>query len=351
MKHLPVRLKIIIVVVLAAVGCNLPNDADDDIHVDDTSSIGSSASTDDDSSADSSDGTDTSGGCVEADTGTDMQPDTADTTDTQSDGAESDTAPDTAKADTETADSETADSETVAPDSNFVPPDTDLCPVDMVAVAPITDSSGKARFCIDRYEASRQDATTESHGNDDSIAMSVPNVLPWYVRPMTDTALSDFENACNAAGKFLCTAEQWAYSCSGPELTSYVYGDAFDVEVCNNVATYCDDYCEENGVAAEDCNTSISNCGYYCGDGSQSQTCFRVAPTGQFSRCTNDIGTYDINGNLWEIVTSETATSGYEIRGGAFNCASPSSRLQCTYAAGWTDLYAGFRCCKDIYPP
>jgi hypothetical protein len=35
------------------------------------------------------------------------------------------------------------------------------------------------------------------------------------------------------------------------------------------------------------------------------------------------------------------------VRGGAFNCASASIRLACTFNASWADLFAGFRCCHD----
>ena len=70
-------------------------------------------------------------------------------------------------------------------------------------------------------------------------------------------------------------------------------------------------------------------------------------PTGDFFACTNDYGTFDICGNVWEIVPSDTDLRGYEVRGGAFNCAGASARLQCTFNAGWTALYAGFRCCRD----
>jgi hypothetical protein len=359
----------IILIAIFFSGCNRSRNSNDNIHVDDT------GSSDDTTFSDTTEGTESGGGgCVEEDPSADTETETS--ADTNADSATvSDTASedsDTPSNTTDTADTDsvdtdsvietdtaTADTDTPEPDSNYVPPDTDLCPADMLVVAPITDSSGTARFCIDRYEASRADATANSQGSDDSIAMSTANVLPWYVRPMNDAALKEFKNACEAAGKYLCTAEEWEYSCSGPKNNAYVFeADPTDtdfdfadyVEICNNVATYCDDYCVENGVSEEDCNTYIGDCGYSCGDGSAGSICFHVAPTGQFRQCTNEIGTYDICGNVWEIVTSGATTAGYEIRGGAFNCASPNDRLKCTYTAGWTDLYAGFRCCKDIFP-
>ena len=224
-------------------------------------------------------------------------------------------------------------------------PDSDLdadsdgwaCPPDM---APIGLS------CIDIYEASRPDATDRFPGIDSSVAVSQPGVLPWYVRPMSAAALVEFEAACAAAGKRLCTPDEWAEACCGsgrtgcPSLSSYVYGDTFDREACNNVDTFCDDHCLERGI--DPCDTG-PDCGYR-------YYCFHLTPTGSFPDCTNDVGTFDINGNLWEAVPVPTTVDprGYQLRGGAFNCANARGRVNCGYNATWTDLYAGFRCCIDI---
>ncbi|MBN2192496.1 MAG: SUMF1/EgtB/PvdO family nonheme iron enzyme [Polyangiaceae bacterium] len=204
------------------------------------------------------------------------------------------------------------------------------CPADMVAV-------GNA-YCIDRYEASRPDATVTSQGTDGAIAVSRPGVLPWMVSMMTSSDLRAFQDACVAAGKHLCSKDEWFAACSGPDNLPFVYGDTFDPETCNCVDTFCDDYCTVQGIAS--CSTS-ENCGYAYG-------CFHEVPTGSFPGCTNDYGTFDINGNVWEIVSSDSDARGYEVRGGAFNCASPSQRVSCEFNAGWSELYAGFRCCKDL---
>jgi hypothetical protein len=206
-----------------------------------------------------------------------------------------------------------------------------VCPDDMVAVG--------AAFCVDRYEASRRDATDTDPGLDESLATSRPGVLPWMVRPMTAEQLATFQSACAAAGKRLCTADEWFATCTGPEETYYVYGSSFDNEVCNCVDTFCDDYCAENGIPPAQCSTG-DNCGY-------AYNCFRAVPTGEFADCTNEYGTLDINGNVWEIVLSASDSRGYEVRGGAFNCASALVRVSCSFNASWSDLYAGFRCCKD----
>lgn len=206
------------------------------------------------------------------------------------------------------------------------------CPNDMVLIG--------LAYCIDRYEASRADATAENSGRDNSIALSRPGVLPWMVNPMSSAHLSEFEAACAAAGKHLCAREEWFAACTGAEQTSYVYGNTFDRETCNCVDTFCDDYCVEHSIDATQCRTS-ADCGY-------TYNSYRAVPTAHFGGCTNAYGTYDINGNVWEIVESTADARGYEVRGGAFNCAGAAQRVNCSYNANWLELYAGFRCCKSL---
>jgi hypothetical protein len=201
------------------------------------------------------------------------------------------------------------------------------CPSDMVE---------SDEICIDKYEASRSDAKESNQGTATDKAFSKPGVLPWMVNPMNDSHFAEFKAACSAVGKRLCKDDEWISSCQGPDELTYSWGNTFDREICNNVDSFCDDHCEDNGIPLEECSTT-SNCGY-------AYSCFTKVPTGSFENCTNYAGAYDINGNVWEI--TELGDS-YLIRGGAFNCAGASDRLACTFSAGWTALYAGFRCCKD----
>ena len=213
----------------------------------------------------------------------------------------------------------------------------DACPQDMVLVPADPDLGIAADFCMDRYEASRPDATAEDMGADTSLATSRSGVLPWYVNPVSLDDLTVFEAACSAAGKRLCGKQEWFAACTGPEDLIYSFGDVFDLETCNCVDTFCDDHCLSEGIV--DCNTG-PNCGYQ-------YYCFHVVPTGEFPACATASGAYDVNGNVWEVVPSDEDPRGFEVRGGAFNCASASARLQCTYNAGWNALFAGFRCCRD----
>jgi formylglycine-generating enzyme required for sulfatase activity len=228
------------------------------------------------------------------------------------------------------------------------------CPPDMVPAG---------QFCIDRYEASRQDADATSSGTDDSIAVSRAGVLPWYARPISSAALAVFDAACHAAGKRLCSSTEWTDVCRGPAGSTYVFGNTWDASLCNSVDTFCQSCCSILGMVT--CPTA-ENCGYSSALSSfpflpetcfisapyglsTCHVCFHVMPTGSFPLCTNSLGADDMNGNVWETVRVPTTEDGrgYKVLGGAFNCGSPSLRFQCTYNATWTDLYAGFRCCKD----
>jgi sulfatase modifying factor 1 len=229
------------------------------------------------------------------------------------------------------------------------------CPADMALSGAV---------CVDRYEASRPDATSTSAGSDESRAASVAGVLPWYVNPMTPAALAAFEAACEAAGKRLCGPEEWLDLCRGPTQTTYFFGNIWDPAVCNSVDSYCQKCCDALGDVAS-CPTG-ENCGYSsllsssytpetCGvaqpySRDSCHVCFHVMPTGSFPGCRNDAGIYDVNGNVWEVVPVPTSVDGrgYQVRGGAFNCGSPSARFQCDFTASWTDLYAGFRCCTEV---
>ncbi len=173
------------------------------------------------------------------------------------------------------------------------------CPDDMVNVSDV--------FCVDRYEASRPDATSTSAGTDSAEARSVAGVIPWQV---TDNAAA--EAACAAAGKRLCTSEEWRLACKGPDSTIYSYGDSYDPETCNGI----DAFGRKN---------------------------FHLAPTGSFSGCTNEWGLFDINGNLWEHIAGG---SDQTVRGGAHNCGDSAALHKCDYVPGnWSPSALGFRCC------
>lgn len=214
------------------------------------------------------------------------------------------------------------------------------CPSDMVMVENL--------FCIDIYEASRPDATAVSFGTDDSMATSRPNVRPWTT-PWVAVNLDIAREACENAGKRLCSHWEWETACKGPEVNVYSYGNTYDPVICNGIDTFC--YCD-----GDECS-SVEPCPYpHCygspppGETEPENGCgaaLRSMPTGSFPDCTNAYGVYDITGNVWELV--DNGDDGEYYRGGAFNCLNSEFLHRCAFIAQGTHINVkGFRCCKDI---
>jgi len=176
------------------------------------------------------------------------------------------------------------------------------CPDDMVA---------GCGACIDIYEASRDDATADSSGtNDVGPATSRAGVMPW-----TNMSREVARAACERAGKRLCRHDEWITACRGPVDTAYPYGDGYEPETCNGIDTY--------------------------GRGNQ-----RLLPTGSMPDCTNEIGAFDLSGNVWEI---DENVPGW-VHGGAYNCIDSESLHLCSYNQDFgTDpgSNVGFRCCRN----
>jgi hypothetical protein len=213
------------------------------------------------------------------------------------------------------------------------------CPVCMVLI--------NNTFCIDRYEASRPDATATSTGTLTGAAQCKAGVIPWMGWPLTQ---AEAATACALADKRLCTEAEWKMACSGPQQTVYGYGNGYDPVICNGIDTYC--LCGA-GQACE----GIDPCPYpHCFNmpppgGTPAQGCgagFHLTPTGALVGCDNGWGVFDMHGNVWEVIQS---TDGLDhFRGGAFNCGDSETLHRCDYDATWGPSAQGFRCCADPAP-
>ncbi|MCK5687931.1 SUMF1/EgtB/PvdO family nonheme iron enzyme [Myxococcota bacterium] len=189
-------------------------------------------------------------------------------------------------------------------------------------------------FCIDRWEASRLDATATSEGSLVTTAISRAAVIPWRV---VNNATA--EAACVSAGKSLCTESQWQRVCQGPAQTVYSYGNNYSATSCNGIDRYC--YCESGGCSSET-ECPYPHCYHDCSAG------FHVDPTGSHPDCTNAFGVFDMNGNLWEHVSGGDET---RIRGGAYNCSDSEALHRCDYIpTTWMPSARGFRCCSPGTP-
>ena len=208
-------------------------------------------------------------------------------------------------------------------EGNCVPREGLKCPEGMVSI--------EDRYCMDVYEASRPDATAESRGMDSSMAVSRKGVLPWF--PVT---LEQARAACKAAGKRLCTLDEWIVACRGENNTDYAYGDEYDPTICNSIDTFC--FCDKGSCSQKDV-CPFPHCYHQCG------AAFHVMPTGSFPGCVDSWGVYDINGNVWEVADSNDGLEHF--RGGAYNCSDSEKLHRCDHDGTWGPSARGFRCCSD----
>ena len=184
------------------------------------------------------------------------------------------------------------------------------CPSGFGTMALVVREGGAA-FCIDVYEASREDATIDSVGTSAHIlAHSTVGVLPW-----SNLGLIGARTACQGAGKRLCSVTEWQDACGGIDSWVFPYSDD----------TYSDTAC--NGLDA--------------GEG-------RAGPSGSRALCQGPDGSLDMSGNLAEWV------EGGKSFGGSFN--SAETQLRCDQPGSEPDLSApgpsvGFRCCADAIAP
>ncbi len=190
-----------------------------------------------------------------------------------------------------------------------------LCPdaLDMVAVPAL---AGRDAFCIDRYEA-----TIEADGSAASTR---------FVRPARGVTWFQARDACERAGKRLCTADEWQTACRGDADSTYPYGDVWEPSTCNGFDAARRDVVETGGMIY----------GAIADDGS-------LVARG----CVGPVGAYDLSGNVWEWnATSFFGDTQRGIAGGGYR--SNKIGLRCvtgeTHAVPDEENDAfGFRCCRD----
>jgi formylglycine-generating enzyme required for sulfatase activity len=144
-------------------------------------------------------------------------------------------------------------------------------------------------YCIDKYEASRPDATTSSMGSDTSKATSKAGVIPWV-----SISRNNAQIACTNAGKHLCTDDEWLGAAN-------VQGNYYNLPSDLAVAPY---YC-------------VIGSSTYCLDHSYSsgEACDTGTYSGGASGCYSSEGVYDMVGNVYEWtneIVNVTSPSGTE---------------------------------------
>lgn len=188
-------------------------------------------------------------------------------------------------------------------------------------------------FCVDRWEAHLEGRSPYEVPAGGVAATSEGVVPQGYISG--DAA----DAACRAAGKRLCTSDEWVRACRGPEGRVYPYGDTYDPAACNEGrATH--PVIELFGSAA-DWSAGQMN------DPRLNQLDNSLDPTGANPACVSAEGVYDMHGNLHEWVADAAGTFC-----GGFYVDAEINGVGCSYRTtahgrGYHDYSTGFRCCAD----
>lgn len=179
------------------------------------------------------------------------------------------------------------------------------CPEDMVAIPGLA-------ACIDRCEASHLDATSASPGSAPT-ARSALDVLPW-VR----VTYAEAGAACAAAGKRLCTREEWTRACAGALGRGFPYGNTYNAQMC----------------ATQDHVPAFA----------------QAQPTGALVTCHGGVaGLFDLGGNAAEWIQSEgdgaPAAKGASFATGRAEALCSAERA---LPGSTADAALGFRCCRAL---
>ncbi|RKH38164.1 hypothetical protein D7X12_27140 [Corallococcus sicarius] len=195
------------------------------------------------------------------------------------------------------------------------------CPPDMV---PVSGGSFK--------KGSSKEDQQSFGSSDESLLASVPvesfcvDTLEFPNKPGRKPRVSvswlDAKGLCDAAGKRLCTENEWEKACKGPGNARYSSGDTLVASACNT--------------------------------GTAGGTPGTLAASGQFDQCRFNFGPSDMSGNAaeWTSTTFPGSTEDMTIKGGSFDSPSDTSRCAARKRGATThkDANLGFRCCANPLP-
>jgi protein-disulfide isomerase/uncharacterized membrane protein len=181
----------------------------------------------------------------------------------------------------------------------------------------IVDVEG-LRFQIDTFEASIEPGGAASVG----VHQIPATRMSWFAA----------RDACEAAGKRLCSEKEWIAACQG-QMPVDDDGDG----------QFGDDMVEGNGYPYGEYHERGR-----CWDG-RNKDMERPVYTGEMPGCANEQGVYDLTGNVEEWVghTPETAL----LLGGAFDTTKDFARCyrrNDTFGPGLANRRTGFRCCSAV---
>lgn len=198
------------------------------------------------------------------------------------------------------------------------------CPPDMVHIE---------GFCIDRYEAYLADQSpfqVPSSG----VAENAEGAIPQgYISGHVAA------DACEAAGKRLCSSSEWVRACKGPDDNVFPYGNSYQPGACNEGRS--------SHPVIEVFGSGATWSGTQMNSPLLNQLVDSLAPSGAYDECVTAEGVYDMHGNLHEWVADAAGT----FRGGFYVDASVNG-TGCNYRttahhSAYHDYSTGFRCCTE----
>lgn len=204
-------------------------------------------------------------------------------------------------------------------------------------------------YCIDRYEAHVVEVDASGHESPHSPYTPVDGLkvrakVAEGVVPQGYISQVQAQNACENAGKRLCTAAEFSLACRGPNRSaSYPYGGTRHQRgKCN----------EGKGSAV----TAVFGQGapfdrQLMNDARLNRWPGGLAKTGAYSASVSPYGVFDLVGNLHEW-GAEVAPNGHGYFRGGFYGDAEINGPGCNYvttahAAVYHDYSTGFRCCRD----
>lgn len=171
-------------------------------------------------------------------------------------------------------------------------------------------------FCIDVYE--------------------YPNVAG--VKPQSWMTWRDVKRACEGQGKRLCTRSEWTFSCEGPEMKPYPYGDGYHRDRTS---------CNTDNPVPKDVDVFKSTAPH---DAMSQKLDAMLVPAGSMPNCVSPFGVYDMVGNIDEQIVNESGRpyasglmSGHVF--GVRNACRPMTDAH-NEDFGWYET--GGRCCGDV---
>jgi formylglycine-generating enzyme required for sulfatase activity len=207
------------------------------------------------------------------------------------------------------------------------------CPAEMALV--------DGKFCVDRWEASTENPDGSEHSPHHAFGpKKVKAVSRAGVIPQAFTSAEEGAQACERAGKHLCTTQEWQDACMGSTRPYRIYPYGMSEEKGN---------CNTNRrlrplmrVFGEDRRDSVS-----MNDARLNQEPDTVARTGEFDRCVTPQGVFDMQGNLLEWTQGDQKAL---LMGGHYIDAVQHGKgcryVTAGHGAQYHDYTTGFRCCK-----